>query len=520
MAKELWVNNFSVHRSGYHLAAPVLYGIINTQKVLFGKRKPLQLKDYFFTFEGPNLTSAPHRKDQLRKMIESTITEIFNHSEKLNRIHKETYRINDRYFAFAKKCSRIDLKKLSDKELGRMYLELVNWQERAHQHALATTWYLDSDGEDFSKLLLEKTREFCHLSGEKINFADAFSALTTSPKETLAMKEEKEILQILAMVQGNRKAGQIFAKLRNYKKIPGNISPGITKAIERHFEKWRWLAFNYMGPAYEIDFFVGMLSDLAKQKTKAKEELKKKGKWPGKIRKKRVKIFKSLKIGREWQKIYDIAADIVNLKGYRKDICFHGFFVMDFMLREMSRRLGLARNQMYLLTFQEIGGIFLKNKKITADEINKRNKFTIMDYKNGKVRIFTGDKAKKYYSGVKIEKEKIDKNASEFRGTCACSGQVKGIVRLVNEVKDIPKMKKGDVMVAHTTFPNLVPAMKLASAIVTEDGGMTCHAAIIARELGTPCITGIKIATKVLKDGDLVEVDADKGVVRILRKYK
>jgi len=77
-------------------------------------------------------------------------------------------------------------------------------------------------------------------------------------------------------------------------------------------------------------------------------------------------------------------------------------------------------------------------------------------------------------------------------------------------------MEEGDVMVAHTTFPSLVPAMKKASAIITEDGGITCHAAIVSRELGTPCIVGIKIATQVLQDGMKVAVNADEGLVKIL----
>ena len=80
------------------------------------------------------------------------------------------------------------------------------------------------------------------------------------------------------------------------------------------------------------------------------------------------------------------------------------------------------------------------------------------------------------------------------------------------------KMEKGNIMVAHTTFPALIPAMKKAAAIVTDDGGITCHAAIVARELKIPCVVGTKIATQVLKDGDLVEVDADKGIVKILKK--
>jgi len=84
-------------------------------------------------------------------------------------------------------------------------------------------------------------------------------------------------------------------------------------------------------------------------------------------------------------------------------------------------------------------------------------------------------------------------------------------------VKDMPKMKKGDIMLSETTYPALVPAMKKAAAIVTNIGGLTCHAAIVARELKIPCVVGTKIATKVLHDGQLVEVDADKGIVKIIK---
>ena len=79
-------------------------------------------------------------------------------------------------------------------------------------------------------------------------------------------------------------------------------------------------------------------------------------------------------------------------------------------------------------------------------------------------------------------------------------------------------MKKGDIIVAAETMPSYITVMRRASAFVTNQGGITCHAAIIARELKKPCIIGTKIATKVLKDGDYVEVDANKVIVRKLRK--
>jgi len=78
-------------------------------------------------------------------------------------------------------------------------------------------------------------------------------------------------------------------------------------------------------------------------------------------------------------------------------------------------------------------------------------------------------------------------------------------------------MKKGDILVAAMTSPDYILAMKKASAIITDEGGMTCHAAIVSRELGIPCIVNTKIATRVLKDGDLVEVDTKKGVINIFK---
>ena len=80
------------------------------------------------------------------------------------------------------------------------------------------------------------------------------------------------------------------------------------------------------------------------------------------------------------------------------------------------------------------------------------------------------------------------------------------------------KLKEGDILVSQATSPVMVPAMKKAGAIVTDQGGLTCHAAIVSRELRKACVIGTKFATKVLKDGDFVEVDSISGVVRKLTR--
>jgi pyruvate,water dikinase len=94
---------------------------------------------------------------------------------------------------------------------------------------------------------------------------------------------------------------------------------------------------------------------------------------------------------------------------------------------------------------------------------------------------------------------------------------VQGTVRVIFDPRDNKGFKNGDILVTSMTRPEFVPLMKLAGAVVTNEGGITCHAAIVSRELKIPCIIGTKIATQVLKDGDLVEVDADKGIVTIVK---
>ena len=99
------------------------------------------------------------------------------------------------------------------------------------------------------------------------------------------------------------------------------------------------------------------------------------------------------------------------------------------------------------------------------------------------------------------------------RGLGAAPGSASGSVRLLEDPHDTTAFNEGDVLVAHMTTPDWVPLMRKAAAIVTDSGGMTCHAAIVSRELGIPCVAGTGDATKRLRDGEVVTVDATHGTV-------
>ena len=110
--------------------------------------------------------------------------------------------------------------------------------------------------------------------------------------------------------------------------------------------------------------------------------------------------------------------------------------------------------------------------------------------------------------GIDVSKAKI-----LLKGLGASPGVVWGTVEVIKDATELDKIAKGDIMVTSMTTPDMVPGMKRASAIVTNEGGITCHAAIVSRELGTPCVVGTKDATKVLEDQMEITVDATRGVV-------
>ena len=167
-----------------------------------------------------------------------------------------------------------------------------------------------------------------------------------------------------------------------------------------------------------------------------------------------------------------------------------------------------------------------ENKKVAESEIKSRKKaYVIYVNRNLKQILYTGESALKLWEVFASNKE-TKKNVLKGVAAHSTGRKVKGIARIIHRDfsnpealrKTLGNIQKGDILVSATTDPDFTAGLKKAGAIVTDVGGMLSHAAISARELNIPCIIGTEVASKVLKDGDLVEVDADRGVVRILEK--
>ncbi len=186
----------------------------------------------------------------------------------------------------------------------------------------------------------------------------------------------------------------------------------------------------------------------------------------------------------------------------------------------IAKRLKIKYSRWVLLTYSEILEGLRNGLKVGETELKKREKGYVFLMEKGKSSMVTGLSAKKLAED--IDKNIIgENNLSEvITGQATSPGIIQGRVKIAMSAKDSHKLKQGNILVCSMTSPDYVPAMKRAAAIVTDEGGLLCHAAIVSRELGKPCVVGTRNASKLLKDGDLVEVDANKGIVMILKKAK
>jgi len=191
----------------------------------------------------------------------------------------------------------------------------------------------------------------------------------------------------------------------------------------------------------------------------------------------------------------------------RKHIAMSGAYVLFRFLDEVVKRKGIKFKIAERAFWFEYMDLLQNTQKIVA-ELKKRKEASIV--LNG-LNFIYADKI------IVKEKNEILQDLKEIKGTAASKGTYKGIVKLILSRKDFKKLKKGDILVAEMTRPDFLPIMKMAGAIITDEGGLTCHAAIVSREMGIPCVVGTKVATRVLEDGQLVEVGADKGVVKIIK---
>jgi pyruvate,water dikinase len=212
----------------------------------------------------------------------------------------------------------------------------------------------------------------------------------------------------------------------------------------------------------------------------------------------------------------EILQEYMFLRTYRTDSLRKVMYYIQPLVEEVARRTELTKEEVAYMTKEEIKEFLLENKTPDKKLIRERIKHCLL-LRTKNLNLIVSDK-----KGIgKIINKELGKKRTEVKkvkGSIACRGIAMGKVRIIKSPKDLEKLKKGDILVTSMTSPDMTIAIRKAGAIVTDEGGITCHAAIVSREMNTPCVIGTEKATKVFKNGDLIVVDAENGIVEKVKK--
>jgi phosphohistidine swiveling domain-containing protein len=377
--------------------------------------------------------------------------------------------------------------KISETELNKQFKAWI----KTHDLFWVTGFLPEVANWGGEKLLKNKLSSLQNLTHEQ--FIDILEKLTAPEELSFFQKEELEMLKI--------------------KSIPSQEQE---KALQEHQQKYYWLRNSYgFTKVLDVDFFREEInkfsSDEAKKKIESINSFIDKVKENKKISVEKYKIPKNI-IG-----IASKLAYCIWWQDYRKSFIFKSNHILTCFMKEIGKRKEIPFKDMCYYQAHEVFDL-LDNNKIIDAKVRSEGFMQYYHEKENKLTTMLGKEANDFIKPY--INAKLDKNINEFSGVVVSKGDerysfiTKGKVKIINTPRKMDHMQNGDILVAAMTSPDFIVAMRKASAIITDEGGMTCHAAIVSRELGVPCIVGTKIATKVLKDNDLVEIDAKKGIVR------
>lgn len=278
--------------------------------------------------------------------------------------------------------------------------------------------------------------------------------------------------------------------------------------LAKHAERFFWLPVYTIGDAtWSVEDFRKQLSELENPEA----ELEKMRREIEERRVRYAEVLAEINPDADLRNMIEVIHLYTSLRDTRIDLTRIVFCLIAPFYQELARRMKLPLNCVLNLLNEEIL-TFFANGELPANAA-ERAQHTVYAH-DGRVEILTGEAMK-----TLITKELasvLNVTTKELKGMVAYKGVVRGKARVIRTADQLSTLEMGEILVTHHTTPVFVIAMKKASAIVTDEGGITSHAAIVSRELKIPCITATRHGSAVIKTGDLLEVDAENGIVKIL----
>ena len=333
-----------------------------------------------------------------------------------------------------------------------------------------------------------------------------------------SIKDEEILKELLSPVLTRDEESDEALVIAAYAKAHG-FSDEFYKLLNRHCKKFCWLPlWSIYAEPLSRDYFEEEIKNMLERVVDPKKEVKRlKDDEIAAINKLKETLIR-IKASRSLRDRVNLLQEYIYLRIYRKNaICKAHYHILP-LLHESANRLKLDFNDSKLLSFEEvISGLTgrISRKELCELVENRKQGWALLVWKGKKRTIVS---AKNIIETMEHYRIVAPGSAMQraVKGRVACTGKATGKVKIIKKLSELSKVEKGDVLVTKMTTPDYVMAMHNVAAIVTDEGGVTCHAAIVSREFNIPCIVGTRNATQILADNDVVEVDAVEGVVRVV----
>lgn len=334
--------------------------------------------------------------------------------------------------------------------------------------------------------------------------SSAFLALTT-PRIPSVIAEEERAFGRIAVDAALSCAGLATSH------TPDMFLPSaIREALRLHREQWGWLSYHgYRDRALPSEHeyirrLCGMLG--AKSSPRALEERPRTPSEDDDL------AHTTAGIDAQHRELFRLYSEIGRVKLFRRYWQLRNFYYLDQLLAEFAHRLDAPEWEVRCCLPEELLTALREGR--LGPVIKRRVQRCVVLYCADGEFVTDGDEALALLGGVRIIKASNDGSATRS-GTPACIGFARGTARIVVQNRDRrPAFQKGEVLVCEAADPDLLPMIRQAAAVVTQQGGVTSHASVLCREIGVPTVIGVEDLLTFVSDGDLIEVDATRGVVR------
>lgn len=384
---------------------------------------------------------------------------------------------------FLNRERKTNLNKLSNEQLYKL---LFNW----YQITLNQIYYIN-----LAPVELGLQKAINDLNPQKYIETDDISVLYSLDDNTAVIKEELAFL----------------------KEIYNNKNEDINEIIDKHLEKYDYITIGYGSQPLAKEVLVERYKKIKNMdNNKLKEKIEEIESYPNKIMKQKEEVYKRLN-NRQLIELFDLAAKLGIMRDRKKALLGKSVKFRNKIINQIGNKVLEEKENLRYYTMDDFYNLLILGKILDKEEIDKRKEGI---YISNISKMTSGmESREEYYNSVKSVDE--DVNILKTRkGVCASSGKVIGRARICLTFEESNKLEEGEILITYGTDFDFMNAIVKSKAIITEEGGILSHASVISRELKKPCIIAFKGITKVLKNGDLIEVDATKGTVKLLDEQK